>query len=192
MIKPILQIGAAILTKPTKSVRDPKSNEIRQIVKDLLDTCIANKDKSAGLAAPQIGYPYSICVCRRIDLEEVRGEDNVPDKELWEVLINPKLLYKSKKLKTNWEACLSIGVGDDNIWGPVNRPLEVEIEYTKPNGKVAKLKGVDYFSSLIQHELDHLDGILFLSYVTNPENLWRMADIQDYLNRTGHYPKPIE
>lgn len=192
MVKEILQIGAPILTKSTKKIESVHSSETRRIVTDLLDTCLENADKSAGLAAPQIGYDVSICVCRRIDLEDQKGEGKVSDKDLWEVLINPEVIYESTKTVTNWEGCLSIGEGDENIWGPVTRPARIEVNYTKPDGKTAQITGKDYFSSLIQHELDHLDGILFLSYVTNPKNLWRLGDLQKQLNKTGDYPEILK
>lgn len=191
MIKPILQIGDPILTTKTKVVEDPLSAETKKIVADLLDTCIANADISAGLAAPQIGYDKAICVCRRVDLEEANGENPVADEQLWEVLINPKIITSSTEETMEWEACLSIGIGDDNIWGPVSRPKNVTVGYTTPEGENKQLVGVDYFGHILQHEYDHLQGVLFITYIDNPSNLWKLKDLNAYVDENEEYPEIV-
>lgn len=188
MNKKIVQIGDPILTKKTTQVTDIDSEETKSIVKDLLDTCMSNKDGTAGLSAPQISYSKRICVCRRIDLEEKHGEGSVKDEHLWEVMINPIITNISDEKSTFWEACLSIGEGNNKLFGPVSRPLDVTIKYTSPSGEEKQLSGTEFFSHVIQHELDHLDGILFLTYVTNPENIWPEPEFESYINETGDYP----
>ena len=189
MIKEILQIGNPILTTKTNYVEDITSSETKSLIKDLLDTCEKNSDISAGLASPQIGELKSICVCRRVDLEDRNSEIQIPADQLWEVLINPKIKRSSKTLSTEWEACLSIGVGKDNLWGPVVRAKKVEVEFTTPEGKTKTLIADGYFSHVVQHEIDHLNGILFVSYVTNPSNLWKLEDLNKYIEFNDSYPE---
>ena len=189
MVKNILQIGEPILEKSTSQVNDYSSAETKAIISDLLDTCKENAAISAGLAAPQIGYDKRICVCRRVDLETDSLELQIPDDELWEILINPKLINASDKTSTEWEACLSIGVGDDNIWGPVTRPKKIEVEFTTPAGELKTLKATGYFAHVVQHEIDHLNGILFVSHINNPENLWKLRDLNVHISENDSYPE---
>src|SRR5690606_2250369 len=127
-----------------------------------------NEDISAGLASPQIGYDTRICVCRRVDLEEKSPADPLPFEQLWEILINPKIIKSGKTKSIEWEACLSIGEGDDNIKGPVERIKNVTVEFLTPKGKTKMISARGYFSHVIQHELDHLNGVLFVTHVSNP------------------------
>ena len=107
MVRDILQIGADVLTKETKVIKDINSPAIKELIQDLLDTCIDNKQGSAGLSAPQIGASERVCVCRRTDLEEELGEDKVPDEDLWEVMINPKITSESMTIGQAWGRSLS-------------------------------------------------------------------------------------
>lgn len=189
MIKDILQIGDPILTTKTTDVKDIESPETKSLIQDLLDTCEKNADISAGLASPQIGISKSVCVCRRVDLEEKYPDKIFERDELWLVLINPKIIRSSSEQSTEWEACLSIGKGKDNLWGPVNRAKKVTIEYTTPEGGSKTLKSDGYFSHVIQHEIDHLNGVLFVSYITNPLNIWRLEDLNSYIKFNDSYPE---
>jgi peptide deformylase len=186
MKRQIIQIGSPRLTQKCKIVTDLKSKETLQVIEDLLDTCKANKSIAAGLSAPQIDYDLAICVCRRVDLEE--NNKKVASNDLWEIMINPKIINKSEKESLFWEGCLSIGKGKKLIYGPVYRPDQVEVEYLDISGKKKTLSGTGFFSHLIQHELDHLEGKLFLSYVSNPDNLWLSSDLDKYLDQNGTYP----
>lgn len=187
MVKKILQIGNPILTTETERVLDIGSAQTKQIIEDLIDTCDKNRRGTAGLAAPQIGYNQSICVCRRTDLEG-KDRDKLERSELWEVLINPKVITKSEDTSIIWEACLSIGVGKKNIWAPVERPRAVTVEFTTPAGETKQLTGLEFQSHVYQHEIDHLHGILFTSYVTNLDNLWTREQLDQYLDEHDEYP----
>lgn len=189
MVRDILQIGDPILTTKTTPVGDINSEDTRRLIQDLLDTCEENADISAGLAAPQIGVSKSICVCRRVDLEENHPDKHFERDELWEVLINPKLLNSSSNSSIEWEACLSIGVGKDNLWGPVERAKKVKVEYTSPDGSHKEIKADGYFSHVVQHEIDHLNGILFVSYIINPSNIWRLEELNTYIKFNDSYPE---
>lgn len=189
MIREILQIGNPILITKTTTVTDINSPEIKSLIQDLLDTCEKNADISAGLASPQIGIGKSVCVCRRVDLEERHPDKHFEKDELWEVLINPKILNSSSESSTEWEACLSIGVGKDNLWGPVRRAEKVKVEYTSPDGSHKEIKADGYFSHVVQHEIDHLNGILFVSYINNPANIWRLEELNSYIEFNDSYPE---
>ncbi len=164
-------MGDPILETPTQDIKDPMSSEVTEIIQELFETIESKIDHAAGLAAPQIGYDKRITVLRRFDLEESK-----PKEMIWEVVINPKITYKSEEKSVEWEGCLSIKQGD--LFGKVERPMEVEVEYFDVNGKKKKVKVRGYQSHVFQHEIDHLDGKLFLSYVKDPEELYTAAELK--------------
>ncbi|MEI7579567.1 MAG: peptide deformylase [bacterium] len=192
MIRKILQIGNPFLNQKVQLVKDINTKEIKTLIKDMIDTCNDNADTTAGLSASQLGGMYAICVCRRTDLEEKLGEDvKIPDEQLWEVFINPEITNYSKERGIYWEACLSVGIGANQLWGPVERPDQITVEYINHKGEKATLDAKGFFAHIIQHENDHLKGILFLNYVSNPENIWRNNELDTYLKKYEEFP-PIE
>ncbi|MCA9382808.1 peptide deformylase [Candidatus Dojkabacteria bacterium] len=188
MVKEILQIGSDILTTKSEPVADINSEDTKALIRDMLDTCLDKKQGTAGLSAPQIGVLQRVCICRRTDLEDKNGEDTISDNELWEVMINPVITSKSDVQSVFWEGCLSIGVGDDQLFGPVYRPLDIEVEFTTPVGEQKTLEANGFFSHVIQHEIDHLDGVLFVTYISNPQNIWKNKELDKYLSTHGEFP----
>lgn len=190
MVKQILQFNDPILNKPSVKVKDFKSLELKQLITDLVDTADKNRAITAGLAAPQIGMSLTVCVCRRVDLE--KDDTKIISKEdLWEVMINPEIIKTGKVFSIFWEGCLSVGVGDDSLFGPVDRPNEVNVRYHDKNGNIKNMDVKGFFAHEVQHENDHLNGIIFLRYIANPQNIWKRGVLDKYYEETGDYP-PIE
>jgi peptide deformylase len=187
MVRKILQVGDPILSQVCEQVKDIKDAKTQQVIKDLIDTAESQRKITAGLAAPQIGETLAICICRRVDLEE-ESKNELPPELLWEVMINPEIIEESKGQSVFWEACLSVGTGKKQLFGPVNRPESIKVQYLNQKGEQKELYADDYFSHEIQHELDHLNGILFLKYVSNPSNIWLLKDIDEYIQKNGTYP----
>ena len=174
-MKKILQFGNQILEKPSIEVKDVLDPKIKQLVKDMVDILEAEPERSAGLSAPQVGVLLRIAICRRTDLEgEISGEFEDDKKKkvkpTWEVMFNPEITYKSKESSVHWEGCLSVNHGD--LFGQVERAREIEFNYMGVDGKQHNLKAIDFFSHVVQHEIDHLDGVLFLKYVDDPSKLY--------------------
>jgi peptide deformylase len=186
MVKNIIQIGNPILEAKSKQV-DVKDSKMQELIEDLLNTCKAKESITAGLSAPQVGKNYCICICRRTDLEETSKEPIDPE-TLWEVLINPVIINKTKKGSTFWEGCLSIGEGPEGLYAPVTRSEEVVVEYLTRDGNKKQLKCKGFFSHVVQHELDHLNGYLFLKYVIDPKTIWKGKDLDKYYEENGDYP----
>lgn len=187
MVKPILQFTDPILNKPSQKVKDLKSPVLKQLIEDLVDTADANRPITAGLAAPQIGVSLAVCVCRRVDLEK-EDEPPIDKKSLWEIMINPRIIKESKGRSVYWEGCLSVGIGKDSLFGPVDRPNNIVVEYSTLTGKNKTLEVAEFFSHEVQHEIDHLDGVIFLRYVTDPNNIWKRKDLDKYYEDYNEYP----
>ncbi|MBN1331809.1 peptide deformylase [Candidatus Dojkabacteria bacterium] len=177
----IRQIGDPVLETIAKRVENVNDKKIQKLIDDMIDTCRADINRTAGLSAPQVGESLAISICRRFDLGE--------DVDEWEAMINPEIISHSTDESIVWEGCLSIGVGDKAIYGPVARPKNISVEYISRTGEKKKLDAADYFSHVVQHEVDHTNGILFLKYVPKPDtNLWLSKDLDQYIEETGEFP----
>jgi peptide deformylase len=188
MIKKIIQIGDSRLLEESEEVEANQisNGEIQELGQDILDTTKFHVNSAAGLSAVQIGVLKRMYVVKRTDLEESSDIDQ------YELLINPEITYMSKEKEVKWEGCMSISDGDQRLFGPVERSRVVEIEYLKIDGSSAKMNAEGFFSHLIQHEQDHLNGILFLTYIDNPKNIWKEDELDDYLNKHQEFPPIVK
>jgi peptide deformylase len=124
-------------------------DEVRRLVDDLFETMRAAK--GVGLAANQIG------VARRVAVVDV-GEDDPPAL----TLINPAIVERGGAAETAEEGCLSI----PDIFGEVERPARVVVEALDRDGHSYRVEAHGYKARAIQHEIDHLDGVLFLDHLS--------------------------
>ncbi|BAY32524.1 polypeptide deformylase [Tolypothrix tenuis PCC 7101] len=144
-------LGDRALRQPAKRIAKV-DDELRQLIRDMLQT-MYSKD-GIGLAAPQVGIHKQLIV---IDLEP----DNPANPPL--VLINPTIKQVSKEICVAQEGCLSI----PNVYMDVKRPEVVEIAYKDENGRPKTIKATDLLARCIQHEMDHLNGVVFVDRVDN-------------------------
>lgn len=137
-----------------RAVADPIDkidDSIKQLAKDLLDTMY--DAPGIGLAAPQIGE------MKRIVVMDLAKEDEPADPI---VMINPEILKFSDETVTTEEGCLSI----PELYYDVERPAEVTVRYTDLEGKSVEREAKERFAICVQHELDHLDGVLYIDYLS--------------------------
>jgi peptide deformylase len=130
---------------------DKIDDGVRQLAKDMLDTMY--DAPGIGLAAPQIGE------LKRIVVMDLAKEDE-PAEPI--VMINPEILKFSDETVTTEEGCLSI----PELYYDVERPAEVTVRYTDLDGKTVERAATDRLAICIQHELDHLDGVLYIDYLS--------------------------
>ena len=146
-----------ILTEPNKILRqvskpvDKVTKEEQLLMDDMLETMYyAN---GIGLAAIQIGIPKRIIV---MDISKKEEEKNPM------YFVNPVIKNKNKNQATYEEGCLSV----PNQFAEVDRPATCEVEYLDYNGEKKFLKATGLLATCIQHEMDHLEGILFIDYLS--------------------------
>jgi peptide deformylase len=123
------------------------SPETKKLIQDMIETMYA--DDGIGLAAPQIGKNIRICVI---------GKEAHPEKLKDTVLINPTWQKTSRKYATEVEGCLSV----PKTWGKVKRWKNIEVQAYDEEFNPLSFSAEGYFARVIQHEVDHLDGILFI------------------------------
>lgn len=151
-IRKILTYGTPSLREPSKEVHKI-SKKVKELVKDLLDTLYAKN--GVGLAAPQIGENYRVFV-----IDTSSGDQPLNPM----VFINPKIIKKSGAFISN-EGCLSF----PEVYADVRRYLNVAVKALDSNGRpfVLEAKDGSLLAKAIQHEFDHLDGILFIDHIRN-------------------------
>ncbi|MDI6778141.1 MAG: peptide deformylase [Patescibacteria group bacterium] len=138
----VLKYPNGFLRKKTEEVKDFKDPKLSKFISDMAKTMEA--EKGIGLAAPQVGSNLRICVAR---------VNNV----LY-VLTNPKIYSYSRKKEIFEEGCLSF----PGKFFPVERPVKVKIKARDAAGKKMKIKAEGLLARVLQHEIDHLDGILII------------------------------
>jgi peptide deformylase len=153
MILPILSAPDARLRLKSLPVTII-DQEIKVLIKDMFDTMYALQ--GCGLAAPQIGVHKRVVV---MDLDS--GEDNLPQSP--KAFINPEILKVSSEMDRFQDGCLSVP-GD--IYEYVERPKEVLFRYLDEQGKSHEVKAQGLLAKCIHHETDHLNGILFIDYLS--------------------------
>lgn len=159
-VRSIHLLGSPILRERAAEVATV-TDDVRALVEDLLDTMRA--DKGIGLAANQVGTAQRVAV---VDAND--GQGPLP-------LINPVILERSGKV-TQEEGCLSI----PEIYGDVERAQRVVVETTTLNGTRARVEASELRARAIQHEIDHLDGVLFIDHLSPLKrrlllNKWRRS-----------------
>ena len=147
----------SILTEPNKLLRqiskpvDKVGKEEQQLMDDMLETMYAAN--GIGLAAIQIGIP------KRIIVMEISKDENKKEPRYF---VNPVIQNKDKIKSIYEEGCLSV----PNQFAEIERPKNCDIEYLDYNGNKQLLKAEGLLATCIQHEMDHLEGILFIDYLS--------------------------
>lgn len=144
-------LGDRVLRQPAKRITKVDDN-LRTTIKQMLQTMYSSD--GIGLAAPQVGINKQLIV---IDCD-YKDPANPPL-----ILINPKIIKSGTETCIGEEGCLSI----PGVYLEVTRPETVEISYKNEHGKPSKLKASGLLSRVIQHEMDHLNGVMFVDRVEN-------------------------
>jgi peptide deformylase len=162
----IAQLGAGILRQKAKQVEDITSSEIRQTV-DAMQSILA-ETQGVGLAAPQINES------KRIVIVASRPTTRYPHAPLMEpvIMFNPSFQALSDDKEKDWEGCLSI----PGIRALVPRYKEIIAHYADQQGHLKELKLEGFIARVFQHEVDHLDGKVYLDRVENNQDIFAESE----------------
>jgi peptide deformylase len=166
-ILPILIIPDSVLRQKAEPVATV-DDEIRRLMDDMLDTMY--DAPGIGLAAPQIGVLKRVVVLdvsHREDEDERDGEEGVetakpPVERKPQFFVNPEITWSSDERRTYDEGCLSI----PDYYEEVERPARVRVSYLDRDGKAQEVEADGILSVCLQHEIDHLDGVLFIDHLS--------------------------
>lgn len=158
-VRTILQLGDPVLRQNAAPVAGPTAVEIRDLIRDLADTLAHWRAKTGygrGIAAPQIG------VLQRVIFLKLPGAEPWP-------LINPEIIGRSEDKIVVWDACLSFL----SIFMQLERHRSITVRYQNLEGQTVEVEAGEErnLSELLQHEIDHLDGILAIDRVTDVKTI---------------------
>ncbi len=147
----IARMGHPALSRPADPVEDPTAPEIRSLVKDMIQTM--DDADGTGLAAPQIHVPLRVVV-----FFVMPGRDDEEDEGIaLTVLINPEIEVLGSETEAGWEGCLSV----PGLIGEVVRPTHIRYRGLGLDGSPIEREARGFHARVVQHECDHLDGILY-------------------------------
>ena len=168
-IRDIIVVEHPVLRKKARKV-EKVTPDVRALLDDMVETM--RDAPGVGLAAPQVGVSKRIIVVEYAEGEEEDAPDgqvaSPPKKKLYTV-VNPEITHASEDLVEGVEGCLSI----PGWMGLVERHRAVSIKGLDRGGRPFRLQAEGWLARIFQHEIDHLDGVLFTDRVKSLDNLWR-------------------
>lgn len=174
---PITLFGDKILRKKTSKVTEVDNKTI-ELVRDMFATM--RNAKGIGLAANQVGVEKQIFV---VDISGVEGyEESKPM-----TIINPKIVNKSEVTNKMEEGCLSI----PDIRAEIERPYEITLVFQDVDLKEHTVKAIEVLARVMQHEYDHLQGILFIDYLSEEKKKELKKDLENIKKRKTEVEYPV-
>ena len=160
-VKRVLRMGDPRLLEIAQPVKAFASEQLRALIRDMFDTM--HDYQGAGLAAPQIGVPLRVVIFGVNDNPRYPEAERVPTT----VLINPEITVTSLRKESGWEGCLSV----PGMRGKVDRYAHIRYRGYDPEGNEINRDARGFHARVVQHECDHLDGILYPA---------RIRDMRDF------------
>ncbi len=160
----IVTLPAPILREKTRPIT-VFDDELQTLIDNMIETM--RDANGVGLAAPQINLPISLTVIEGLPKEDEEGNE-IPDSRQLFVVVNPKIVWHSQDVVDGIEGCLSI----PGYLGEVERSDAIRIRAQNRHGKKVKMRLTGWTARIFQHEIDHLNGVLYIDKLTAPENFW--------------------
>jgi peptide deformylase len=166
----IARMGHPILRTPARPVDDPTAPWVRRLVEDMVETM--EDAGGTGIAAPQVHMPWRIVVFR-VGGERLTGLPGDAEQNLT-VLINPVIEPVGDEVALGWEGCLSV----PGLRGVVPRHLRIRYMAAELDGNTVEREAAGFHARVVQHECDHLDGILYPQRITDNRLLGFVEELQ--------------
>jgi peptide deformylase len=168
-IREIIGPSNPVLRRKARAVESPNTPAIQQLINDMIETM--RDAPGVGLAAPQVAVSQRVAVIEYGEKPDDAPEDFEPEKKLY-VLINPEIVARSEDMVDGAEGCLSL----PGYAGNVMRHEAVTVRALNRKGKPIKIKARSWLARIFQHEIDHLDGVLFIDRASK---VWKMEDEEE-------------
>ncbi|HIK14993.1 MAG TPA: peptide deformylase [Leptolyngbyaceae cyanobacterium M33_DOE_097] len=166
--RPIVELGNPVLRQTAAAIADPQDPALQALIDDLLHTVTLSN--GVGIAAPQVAESLQLFI---VASRPNPRYPNAPEMEPT-AMLNPKILAHNDELEKGWEGCLSV----PGLRGMVPRYTEIEVEYWGRDGKATRQILTDFIARIFQHELDHLNGLVFLDRVESTHDLISEKEFQ--------------
>lgn len=170
----ITYFGDILLRKEAEAVKqaDIKSEEIKALIENMR-TYLSSKKMGVGLAAPQIGRSIALAI---IDIKPTENRPNTKKYDL--VIINPEIIETYGRKTQLWEGCISAGPLKGSLFAKVPRYKKIKLKYFDEESKLHEKMFEGLIAHVIQHEVDHLNGVLFVDKVKDTKSY---ATYEEYL-----------
>ena len=165
------RFGNPILRSKTRrlTLAEIKSENIQTLIDNMRHTLV-KKAYGVGIAAPQVGVGIALSVIG------IKPTPNRPNLESFEtVLINPEIVETYGNKKRPWEGCISCGTGNNTLFAQVPRYKRIKLRWINEKGEQREEILEGFIAHVVQHEVDHLNGVLFVDRVKDPST-FMMAD----------------
>lgn len=172
MIKQIVRMGNPLLRKESQEVSESelKTDFFSQLISDLKDSM--DHYGGIGIAAPQIGVSKKVAIIELSPTNRYGEEISLP----LTVFINPIIEVLNPEPKGYWEGCLSV----PGLRGFVERPQHLRVTYLNPQGEKKVLEAKGFLATVVQHELDHLFGVLYVDRIKDPSLLSFQEEFEEF------------
>ena len=160
----IVTLPAPILRQKTRPVTD-FGPELQELIDNMIETM--RSANGVGLATPQIGRSLRMAIIEDLPKEDEEGHE-IPDSRDLYVIVNPDIVWESRTVVDGIEGCLSI----PGYLGEVERAESIRVRGQDRHGNKIRLRLKEWTARIFQHEIDHLNGVLFIDKLTDEENFW--------------------
>ncbi len=184
-IRPIVRLGHPALRTPAQPVAGDRLSDpqLLALIDDMFETMLDSG--GVGLAAPQLGLELQVFVYAAVDPDAAAaGDEQQPELK---ALINPAIDPRPGELVYDWEGCLSI----PDLRGLVPRHPAVRVHATGRDGAPLDYRAEGYEARIVQHEYDHLNGVVFLDRMRDLRSLAFSAEWEEFLTESGHEGPPV-
>jgi len=166
-----------IVTIPAKGLRERTrpvtkfDTELQKLIDSMIETL--REANGAGLAAPQVGRPLRLAIIWTLPEEDDEGNELPDTRELF-VIINPEIFWESREVVKGIEGCLSI----PGYVGEVERAESIRVRGLDRHGRKFRRRFDDWTARIFQHEIDHLNGELYIDKLTGPDSIWTEEEFE--------------
>ncbi|MBI5504210.1 MAG: peptide deformylase [Deltaproteobacteria bacterium] len=183
-VRPVLTIGNPVLRQVARELTREEilCADVKTLVADMIETM--HHEEGIGIAAPQVGESVQVAV-----IEVAVDSERYPDTNPFElaVFVNPRITVLDATEQAYWEGCLSV----PDLRGLVHRPRMVRVDYLNLDAEPASIVADGFLATVFQHELDHLDGVLYIDRVRDTRKIATVDDyVRFWLNKPGEQHMP--
>ncbi len=178
---PTLRVKAELISQ-----EELQSPDFKQLIQDMFETM--EEEQGIGIAAPQVGISKQVAIVgipnenpRYPELEEESKNSDEEDDFTILVVVNPKVTITDPETSGFWEGCLSV----PGLKGYVERPKAIRVDYTDLEGKPQSIDADGFAATVFQHELDHLDGVLYVDKIADKTKLSFMDEYLEFIENEG-------
>jgi len=174
----IVTLENAILRRKAHPVTRFDAN-LQNLINNMIETLRAT-GSGVGLAAPQVNIPFRVAIIETPPQTDEEGNDIENSRELY-VIANPKIVRRSREMVNDLESCLCI----PSYVGEVSRHGSIRVRAQNRRGKQITLRLTGFTACIFQHEIDHLNGILYIDKLTAPDKFWSSSNEGDEESMVG-------